>query len=169
MDWKQLETKYNKKGTEPKNWNKKIIIVMIVIIFTFIIIFSSKCRDTKTGWACEFSYFNIISEGLYEQKCEMQGGRWSCYGFCLPYYTHSCDFPYDDVGKECYNSQQCKGKCIVDFEYVEKNYPGRVEYEDINCTDLCKGTCSEYPLMMCDHWFEVNNTKIEDHTGLICD
>lgn len=151
--------------------NKKIIIggiILGIIIIIFIFLYP-KCEDTKTGWQCKFNYISIIAEGLYKQKCENQSGIWKCYGFCLPHYTHSCDFPFDDAGKECTNSQQCKGKCVVDFEYVEKNYPDREGWKDINCTDSCKGTCAKYPLGTCDHWFEVNNNVIEDHTGLLCD
>lgn len=125
------------------------------------------CNKTETGWYCVS--MNESAEAKFKTVCESQGGIWKCYGECLPFYEHYCDFPFDDAGKECVNSQQCKGKCIVDFEYVQQNYPDRIPYENFTCMAECEGRCAEYPLRMCDWWFELNNGIIEDHTGILCD
>ena len=80
---------------------------------------------------------------------------------------------FDDDGEECSNSEECKGGCTIDREFIINNYP-EIELNssgysgDITCKDACTGTCSEYPLRKCDWWFEVDNGTIIDHTGIFC-
>ena len=159
--------------------NKKIVVIIIAIIgvIAFVIVFvfakihgqktSATCKNTKTGWECEFKNEKTTLE--YENTCRVAGGRWTCFGMCLPEYTHYCDFPFDDAGKVCLNSQECKGTCTVPREYVEKNYPNRKEFEDVDCTDTCTGTCTKYPTRDCEWWFEIHNNIVEDHTDILCD
>ncbi|MFA6427736.1 MAG: hypothetical protein WCW16_04850 [Candidatus Magasanikbacteria bacterium] len=128
---------------------------------------SPTCKQTETGWQCEFNSQKAVDE--YEQKCRQEGGKFICYGMCLPEYTHYCDFRFDDAGKECTSSEQCKGVCDVSREYVQTNYPHRNEYESIECIGTCKGSCSKYVHRDCEWWFEINNNIIEDHTSILCD
>jgi hypothetical protein len=152
---------------------KKIIVFAILILIIGIAIFVkyyylyANCKDTENGWECKF--ITEAADKVYEKKCENQGGVWRCYGWCFPDYEHYCDFPFDDAGKECTNSQQCKGKCVIDSKYVQQIYPNRTGGEDIVCKTDCVGKCAEYPLRHCDWWFEVNNSVVEDHTLMLCD
>jgi hypothetical protein len=74
----------------------------------------------------------IIS--AYKNKCLEMGGKWVCYGFCLPEYAHYCDFGYKDSGDLCVSSAQCGGKCLGIFGV---------------------GACSEYPVRSCDRYTEI--------------
>ena len=159
--------------------NKKILIIITgtigIILVTSILVFAkgqysmdtTTCKNTETGWQCEFGDEKATQK--YENQCKDEGGRWKCFGLCLPQYIHYCDFPFSDAGQECSDSKQCNGTCITTKEYVETNYPNRKEFEDITCSGTCKGTCTTYPLRSCEWWFEVNNNTIEDHTGIFCD
>jgi len=137
------------------------------------------CKYTDSGWLCylvlpskfksEDRYKYGKAKEILERTCEEQGGTLKCYGFCEPYYEHYCDFPFNDAGKECINSDQCEGKCVIGNNYVERNYPNRNLYFNIEVGDKLKGTCSLSPRRACDWWFEVNNGVIENHTGVLCD
>ncbi len=108
---------------------------------------SANCTDIDTGWLCKFSVNKSKSEmwkesGIvkaYKEECERQGGKWRCYGYCLPSYNHYCDFKYKDAGKLCIASWQCGGKCITENAGFPKI-----------------GKCSEYPLRECDRFTEVS-------------
>ena len=154
------------------------------------------CEFTETGWACVHTmeklgykeeagsveesedilkYYQELREvrekfleetnalySQFEQSCEDQGGRWR---------TPSCDFRYSDAGKKCTSSKECKGNCVIDTDYVIEHYPNiTILYqESINCTDRCKGVCSEYPLDWCvEWWYEVDNGKLEPYAAF-CD
>jgi hypothetical protein len=154
--------------------NKKIIIPVVILgilgiialVVYLIPLLTPECKNTLTGWTCRWSDDNFplvgIIQLIYEKKCEKQGGAWDVYSCANVSPIYYCDFPFDDAGKERTNSQQCKGKCIVDSEYVEKNYPNRKRGEYIICSGICKGKCSKYPLRR-KHYFEVNDNVIEEY------
>lgn len=129
---------------------------------------STSCEDTESGWKCNFN--SEDAKESYRQKCQDEGGRWSCYGQCLPNYDFYCDFSLADADEECHNSDECGlGKCLISRDFVDKNYPDREIQTDVSCKKECLGKCSKYPVRDCEWWFEVNNNKIEDHSDILCD
>jgi len=165
---------------------KNIIAIIFILIisasaFFFFKVPEPQCRSTDSGWSCSFGYTDNLStiekikENIeeYKQKCSEDGGKWNCYGRCGYFTTRYCDIAFDDEGEECSNSEECKGGCTIDREFITNNYP-EIELNpsgysgDITCKDACTGTCSEYPLRKCDWWFEVDNGTIIDHTGIFC-
>ena len=102
------------------------------------------CSDEKTGWSCEFNINRSEMKNLrgiempilevYKNKCEEMGGQWNCYGYCMPEYTHYCDFRYKDGGDLCISSLQCGDKCTGIFGV---------------------GKCSEYQVRVCDQYNEI--------------
>ncbi len=168
---------------------KKIIIAIVVLIlistsvFFFFKIPEPECRSTEAGWYCSFGYSENsskrkkIKENIeeYKQKCSEDGGKWNtdCRGRCGYFTTRYCDIAFDDEGEECSNSEECKGGCTIDREFIINNYP-EIELNpsgysgDITCKDECTGTCSKYILRKCDWRFEVDNGTIIDHTGIFC-
>jgi hypothetical protein len=129
--------------------------------------FQQKCNETEVGWVCYFD--DTQTSDLYGEKCEQNGGMWDCSGFCMQDYPRTCECPYADAGKECTNSQQCIGKCVVDTGYVAEKYPHNTRDDVINCGFFCKGNCSAYPLGFCDWYYEVNDGKLENHAQIFCD
>ncbi|MFC1662987.1 hypothetical protein ACFL04_02335 [Patescibacteria group bacterium] len=139
------------------------------------------CNNNENGWQCKLVPDDYIGnfnddwemfrqvDNDYKKSCENQDGEWTCYGLCMPSYDHYCDFPYTDVGSECSNSDQCAGKCIVGTEYVDNTFTDREGFEDIIVGTDFVGSCAEYPLRECDWWYELNDGKIENHTGILCD
>ena len=167
---------------------KKIIIAIVVLLligtaaFFFFKIPKPECTNTEEGWYCPFGYsknsskIEKIEENIeqYKQECSEDGGKWTCSGKCLFFDTYYCDIAFDDEGKECSNSEECKGGCTIDREFIINNYP-EIELNpsggysgDITCKDECTGTCTKYPLRFCDWRFEVENGTIIDHTGIFC-
>lgn len=102
------------------------------------------CSNEETGWSCEFKINSSEMENMrrwkipiieaYKNKCEEMGGEWKCYGYCMPEYTHYCDFKYKDGGDLCISSLQCGDKCNGLFGI---------------------GKCSEYPVRFCDRYNEI--------------
>jgi hypothetical protein len=141
---------------------KKLIVIMIGVLLIVGYLLASgflpECKDTDTGWECRFN--NDLMKELYQTQCH---GYFHCTAMCFTYF---CDLPYDDAGKECSSSEQCKGHCVVDTSYIKQNYPNMTWIT--NCSEPCSGTCSKYPLRTCDWWYEVNNSTIEQH-AVMCD
>ncbi len=88
----------------------------------------------------------------------------------MPYYTRHCDFPFEDAGKECGNSNQCKGKCVVNLEEIKRFCPVEQimgSFNSFKCEGV-KGKCSQYPLRMCDIFYELND-NIVTANFVLCD
>jgi hypothetical protein len=125
---------------------------------------ATHCQMTASGWSCilvpeeEFrsiegtDKFDAFNKHL-KQSCKNQGGRWRCYGFCLPFYTRYCDFRFDDAGTLCTDSTQCNSHCVTD---------------DHKCQDNCSGTCAEYALRSCDAFIEVGHGRTKPNF-VVCD
>jgi len=159
-----------------KKLNNFVIgIVFAIALVAVIYIYWPNCAETKTGWVCSFN--SQTTADIYEQKCENSGGRWECPGYCFANYQHYCDFPFDDVGKECTNSDQCDGSCIMNYTEVTQNYQNskiyftnETYYSKINCTGICKGTCTKYPATdLGGEWFEINDSVIIVRGGMYID
>jgi hypothetical protein len=174
-----------------KNKKEKLAIIGIVLSLISIIgvLFmiwafnqiDSKCRVADNGWSCNYIIGLEIKRDA--NKCAEQGGKWECYGWCMPDYTHYCDFPNSDVGKECLNSDECKGKCTIKEEDIEKSCSNYLSYRQwrslenqtvqwddqfpLKCEGV-KGECSQYILRTCDGWYELNNGEITRQWA-ICD
>lgn len=127
-----------------------LVLLLGVAYFVYTTFIVAVCIKANYGWSCQFK--TGISIAQYEKKCQNQGGKWTCYGFCSPDYDHFCYFPYDDAGKGCLDSDQCKGSCIVAN------------------IDAAEGVCSEYPLSGCgSRYYELNNGIVESKGGDLCD
>lgn len=129
-------------------------LILVILMNSAIILLDSECQKTDSGWMCRFR--TGITERLYENKCNIQTGRWKCYGNCQPFYEHYCDFPFEDSWKRCLNSNECKGRCYVSTfeEQIERDCFKKEE--KIICKDW-QGQCSEYPLRECDRFYELND------------
>ena len=104
---------------------------------------------------CTRNLSSINKRQLYssfENLCNEQGGEWIANG--LVPKVGWCYFPYEDAGKKCTNSGQCKGKCITD---------------DKECKSNCFGKCSKYPLNDCDNYIEVFKGELMRKPVVICD
>ena len=154
------------------------IIVLLTLVIGFVLAFSFKCKNSETGWQCQiFSSLGLIVDS-YKNKCETQGGYWRCeshhgkcnfFGLGGIYY---CDFPYDDAGKSCSESSECKGLCVVSEEYVRTNYPNikKEDCTDFPCGNACLGACTKYVLRNCEHpLFKIENGEIKNYTCLFCE
>jgi hypothetical protein len=121
---------------------------------------NATCQTTSTGWKCQFNVPNDINTSPrdwqendlinnYRNTCTQQGGNWKCYGFCMPFYDHYCDFQYADAGELCISNAQCGSACIG---------------------TLGIGTCAKYQYRMCD-WYEGLIFIIPDFTRpqVMCD
>lgn len=97
------------------------------------------CKINSTGWECSFNKSeydpqNYSKDPLilnYANACQQQEGKWTCSGFCLPYYPHYCNFKYADAGAICISDIQCGSN---------------------SCNGLFGvGTCSAYPWNHCQN------------------
>jgi len=152
----------------------KILILILLLIGIIVVSGCTKllknkeidepnCEVNENGWSCVLtentSMFSDYTPELSRQndelreKCENEGGILKCYGFCLPSYTRFCDFPLEDAGRECTDSDQCVGACIT---------------IDSECEENCLGECSEYILRLCDQRIEVIKGKTIQNL-IICD
>ena len=108
----------------------------------------------------------------FRQKCEREGGRWECYGWCLPMYEHFCDFPFDDAGKECLSSADCQGECVLE-EWGDVNKfvdpAAGFSSDGVPCKIECKGTCATYRLSICDPHHEIAEVGIIKSYMVLCD
>jgi len=150
-----------------------VLAIMIVIAGIFII---PDCKNSEAGWDCRFKipfFIDKVYDVIYKEKCNNEGGDWKCYGMCGFLYTRFCDFPLDDAGKECTNSEQCKGRCIIEETEIKKQYPNleNYAYYEINCTDPCPtGRCSKDMLRLCDYTLpELNDGIITKQMIAMCD
>jgi hypothetical protein len=116
-------------------WIALAMIVVIAGIFILINYVLSDCKNSEAGWECRFKIPFI--DRVYREKCNIQGGLWKCYGMCGFTYTRFCDLPLNDAGKECTNSEQCEGSCVVEQATIEKQYPDQKYAWEINCTTSC--------------------------------
>lgn len=53
-------------------------------------------------------------ENISKVKCDAMGWAWQPSGCGIAKCTYGCYEVYDDGGKNCNNSNDCKGRCIVD-------------------------------------------------------
>lgn len=140
------------------------LIIMAILLLWFVVSFTNNyavdhrnmpltiqdfagtadCKTTKSGWSCQF---NVSQEEMettslrdlqivnaYKNECESTGGAWRCYGYCMPFYEHYCDYEYKDAGDFCFQSLQCGGKCIFQNGVAK---------------------CSKYPVRTCDRDTEI--------------
>jgi len=158
---------------------KKVIIFFVIVSIPFILfkLFVTSdmpydCQEIENGWKCS-SKDNYDINRIKETKkmCEQKGNVFYCEGPCYPYMF--CYIPFDDAGKECINSEQCKGYCEADYNMVIGKYgsthnPGASIKCDIN--DRCKGNCSKMSKedSSCSWFFEVNNGYYIFHGGIRC-
>jgi len=136
------------------------------------------CSNTSSGWSCRgaartplHQNYNVSIKLMdsKEEQCIRSGGRWKCYGLCQVFYDHYCDFPSDDGGITCNNSQQCHWECTVETDWINANYPLAKGDKKTLCPS-CQGMCSSFPLRFCDHWYSLENgTVIGNNIGLVCD
>ena len=119
---------------------------------------TADCVNTSTGYECSFNlpdYELYVPEELVEmdiklieignilgQRCEDAGGKFECYGSCLPTYERICDFPFEDAGQPCKDNAECHGYCLADKG---------------DCETECTGTCATYRLNMCDNPTHLTN------------
>ena len=132
------------------------------------------CQEIENGWSCDLedrNNKNTFDEEEFKIKriCKSKRGVSDCDGPCDKIY---CFMPFDDAGKECTNSSQCKGSCIGNLNKIINKYdgsqmPGAVIKCNIN--DVCRGACSEIPKIgSCTWYFEVNNGYYIFHGGGWC-
>ena len=140
------------------------------------------CEFTDTGWQCvllknegDFNYANYDYDDFkdidsnFKDQCILGNGRYSCVGYCMPFYWHTCDFPFDDVGKECDSSSKCQGICRIENALIEEKFPNRSMYDE-HVWEGVKGTCAEYRYEPCnDWWFGVDNGTVKFLGGMLCD
>ena len=127
------------------------------------------CQKIENGWKCTSTTIGKEYEKI-EKICKAKGNIFYCEGPCDDYVF--CFMPFDDAGKECINSSQCKGSCIGDYDKIINKYdsaqtPGSAT--KCNADDICSGTCSKIPKIgSCDWYFEVNDGFYIFHGGGWC-
>ncbi|MCU0653077.1 MAG: hypothetical protein MUD10_02350 [Candidatus Pacebacteria bacterium] len=141
--------------------------ILLVLAAGLVYLNYGECGKTESGWSCRFKLGGAV--GIYKKECERQGGEWKCYGLCSNSYDHYCDLPLGDGGKECANSDECNGLCIVDLGYAENNCV-RDEADGGNTykCENAKGACSKYNLRECNHYQELNNGVVNVNL-VLCD
>lgn len=168
------EVKNNKKIS------KKVVIFSVVVLFLFVLFklfaipdMPNYCQEIENGWSCDLesewdNNHNVEIE--IEKICEMRKNVFFCDGQCFPYAF--CYIPFDDAGKECINSDQCEGLCVVDYNEGVDKYGGmKRPGEKIKCNadNICKGTCSRIPdFGTCKWYFEIDNGYYIFHGGGWC-
>jgi hypothetical protein len=154
------------------------------------------CENVSGGWACRFDHVGLFehmknsSENITErqiiigeeirskikekeQLCDVTKGKWYCPGFCLPNYDHNCYSPLSDAGKQCTDSKECIGSCVISEDlqasrdFVRSAYPSW-NGGDINCSN-CSGICSKYAFHACEWRLEVESGLIRDRSQVYCD
>jgi hypothetical protein len=133
---------------------------------------SNLCSYYIHGWSCSLT--NDINFGLrgdefksveekFVNECHKQNGQWDCDGYCMPSYDHRCRLPLKDVNKECTNSLECQGLCLINEKYLVDKYPGINFWNrrDMNLTVIgLKGSCAAYEVDICDGYVEYFNGKL---------
>jgi len=123
-------------------------------------------KDNITNnWACGGGPMppSLFPSGEYRGKCESSGGVWRVGHWG----DGHCDFSFQDAGKECRDSSECEGSCVIKDESNTYHHDDNFidEYKKKYCTPVCKGVCSKYPIRFCDWpfegWLEVTNRKEE--------
>jgi hypothetical protein len=124
----------------------------------------SLCESTETGWKCVLSKSNVghspefnALKAEFKQACESRNGLFRVYGMGFPSYPHFCDFAFFDAGKECTDSSQCQGTCVLADAWSANS-----------CKENCVGECSEFVLHDCDNYAELIGGKAELHR-VLCD
>ena len=159
------EAKNNKK-----TYKKIVVFFLLIILLSTLFKLSVNminipdyCQEIENGWSCDLKDRNNKNtfdkeEFRIKKVCKNKGGISDCDGPCDKIY---CFMPFNDAGKKCISSDQCKGSCIGDYDKIVNKYdnaqtPGAI----IKCEadDVCRGTCSEIPKIgSCIWYFEVNN------------
>lgn len=130
------------------------------------------CQKIEDGWKCD--YKNNSYEKIKE-TCEIKGNIFHCEGPCFSHVY--CFIPFKDIGKECNNSDQCKGYCEGNMEKISNEYrktgaypPGADGKIKCNANDTCNGSCSAIPIEVrgCTFYFEVNDGYYILHYGGWC-
>jgi hypothetical protein len=120
-----------------------IIILVLVILIIGVVIIDSDYKKTDSGWQVNFRLG--IGENLYKGICAVQGGNWECGGWCLKWYDHYCDFVFKDAGKECINSEQCMGGCIIeDFKRLTEQCPNWRDAKQCDGSPYCQFYCKDF-------------------------
>lgn len=170
-----------KEEKNDKKISKKGVIFSVVVLFLFFLFklfvvpdMPDYCQEIENGWSCNLKDRNnkntFDKEVLKIKKvCKNKGGIPDCNGPCDKIY---CFMPFDDAGKECTNSSQCKGSCIGNRNKIINKYDGSQTPGAVikcNVDDVCSGICSEIPKIgSCTWYFEVNDGFYIFHGGGWC-
>jgi hypothetical protein len=140
---------------------KKIykVIIIVLILFVLIIGISQILNQKEQGWSVKY---NSNSLELSKNKCRLQGGRWLSPGLSDLIY---CDFILSDAGKECNDSDQCKGSCVIEVEAAQSYCPDYNMYTFTLPCDIAKGACSKYIIRSCSGYTTIQDGILSGYYG----
>ncbi len=177
----------SKKRNKLNKYGKKVFFIVFIFLVLIFMLSSPRelpdyCQKIESGWSCDLRNRNN-GNSFYKEEikikeiCKRKGLVSYCDGPCDVVY---CSIPFDDAGKECTNSSQCKGHCITKRSYneimdiLESRYkvtgflfPGF----SVKCDDDdegCKGICSEIPPLSCNWYFDIEDGYYVFHGGGWC-
>lgn len=157
--------------------NKKVKILLLVILFfggfNLLSIFKpsvlsifSKNSDPYIAWEYKpiiSRYLSKFREDLYENECTRIGGKlYKLHGIMGVRRLISCHLPYEDKGKICNYTNECKGFCKYTGS-IPESCGGMFMGDRCVFEEDITGVCSDYPTYLFQSWYEVEgNTVISD-------
>lgn len=144
------------------------------------------CEKKELGWSCKMNekgdvidFFGYsFGKKRLNEICNKQGGRLDCYAECYVGGYHTCLFPFEDVGKSCNDSVDCRGECLVYDNEISAyaislnqgfKSTGEDIYKNINkvlSNNRYSFQCAAYDMSVCDMRLEVKGGEIIMHSTI---